>query len=940
MKSVRCSHSLRAVEVEDTGEMASQPVIGIDLGTSFCCVAIYRDNKVEIVPNKVGPRITPSYVAFDARSCYTGEAAMMRAARDPKQGVFEVKRLMGRSIHHPNVEEYKKAWPFEVVAGPRNGVRIKIPRVPSKFGAGLFKPEEISTILLREMKEIAETFAGELPIRDAVITVPAYFNNSQREATMDAGRGAGLNVLRLMNEPTAAAVAYRHQRLIGEGGAGRKIMVFDLGGGTFDVSIMAVDGSCAEGGFVVKAVEGCSDLGGADFDNRLVSRVAAEYRRQNDRDLLADPRILPILREKAVMAKHILSDAADTVIELYCRSIDFTMRIDRCEFEALNDDLFEKCISTVKKALQAAGLTKHEISEVVLVGGSTRIPRVQELLTKFFDGRKPIKTVHPDEVVAYGAALQAAVLSDQVRAEDKPDIAVHDVTAMSIGVLVHPGEFRVLIPKNSRIEATAEIEGICSKDYQTSVEFKLYEGERALCRQNRFLGDFKLEGFTPSPANGRPVMKLVLKVDYDGILDATAHATADHEERGRTVGLRVSVGQGTFNKEGADAVANAASDANAEEEDKAMRAVFQARRDLRTLLWDLRDSYFARLCRFERDRVTTLLRWLAAEEDYAAAAAYERYTIELTNVKTALISCVRVDLGAVHLCCAVGKICFRQVSKSCICLDGDGVNVIERVKQPKLVVISAADAFNPPECLDRGLGISQVLCFLSFRVMGFYCEDILGGRLAIVKSSTSSCLYIAINSFPMSLWYCLRPPGPGFATTAFLPSLTRLNPRPGGVPSRTAERLPDMRLTVPATEANMSARGPVHLPEAGVWTAEVPGLSWAWAILRVTGLLVPPVLGSRKTTPLALLLLAGPVGGGEGGREGEGGGGGGGDGGGESPREEGPGGAAAVAGTGCSGGGRRVHPPLLTCTSCCIAGAGSARGAEGGNILAFRGGCF
>ncbi|GBG85880.1 hypothetical protein CBR_g40692 [Chara braunii] len=551
--------------------MGSSVALGIDLGTSFCCAAIYRNRQVEIVPNGIGLRVTPSVVAFNGKKWFVGEAASKFGARNPDKCVYEVKRLMGRSFLDPKLKQLKHAWPFEVVAGPSGGARVEVPGVSGKE---VLEPEEISAMLLKEMKKIAETFAGGVTIEDAVITVPAYFNDSQREATKKAGTLAGLHVLRLMNEPTAAAAACGYQRLMGKACAGKKVMVLDLGGETLDVSIIAVkEGAKEECGFEVLAVEGESRLGGADFDNGLMMHVAAEYERQTKQSITTDHRVRAALRQAVITAKHSLSFEDQVDIELEKGGVEFSMSIDRSTFESLNEDLFRKCIDVVEKALRESNIRKHDISQVVLAGGSTRIPRVQELLTKFLEGRRPLQTVHPDEVVAYGAAVQAGLLAPGLRDKDRPTIALEDITALSIGVKTEVDAMSVIIPEGSRIPAKGSKRYRLPTDFQTEAESKIYEGERVLCRNNRYLGVLHQKGFRPSLANGRTVSEVALEVNSDGILCVKVEATANHVDVGSKVECRTVLGKD-------DALAGAVtSEPDPDwEEDKLLDATFTSRR--------------------------------------------------------------------------------------------------------------------------------------------------------------------------------------------------------------------------------------------------------------------------------------------------------------------------------------------------------------------------
>ncbi|GBG85884.1 hypothetical protein CBR_g40696 [Chara braunii] len=563
----------------------SGPVLGIDLGTSFCAVAVCTKNGVELVPSSQGQRTVPSYVAFTSTGVLVGVAARQHGFSKPEDCVYEIKRLMGRSFLDPRVQEKSQMWPFTLVSGPRSGVLIQLP-----IGR-VVEPEEVSAILLEEMKRIAQDYVGGgVEIKDAVITVPAYFNDSQRQATRAAGHRAGLHVLRLVSEPTAAAMAYWHQRKLGSRCDGKKIMVFDLGGGTLDVSIMTMQRrednwyDCQ-----VNTVEGDQDLGGADFDERIIQHVAKAFKEKNQHDILQDKRALANLKSVAADRKHQLSAYEDTDICFWRSSGELSMRLERVTFEQLNEDLFAKCIDVVEKALDNANMRKTDIAEVVLAGGSTRIPKVRELLARFF-GKAPVMTVHPDEVVAYGAAVYASILGQRIPQSklELPEMPMHviDVTPFGIGVELASDELGVLIPKNTPLPAKAEKMFLLSHDYQTSMRFTIYEGEHALCSHNRHVGELKLTGFTPSLADGTPVTRVIISVDRDGIVEVTAEATGNHSKPGKTA---MASFVGTFDKENAHSMFRRPPP-SADVDDAAIRAAFNARRRLQQAAWRMRGS--------------------------------------------------------------------------------------------------------------------------------------------------------------------------------------------------------------------------------------------------------------------------------------------------------------------------------------------------------------
>merc|ERR1711977_496793 len=406
--------------------MGNMTALGIDLGTTYSCVGIWQNDRVEIIANDQGTRTTPSYVSFTDTERLIGDAAKNDAARNPSNTVFDAKRLIGRKFDDPSVQADMKHWAFEVLSGPGNKPLIQ---VTFKGETKTFSPEEISAMVLTKMKETAETYMGK-SIEKAVITVPAYFNDSQRQATKDAGTISGLEVMRIINEPTAAAVAYGMG--VKEQAKGEKnVLIFDLGGGTFDVSLLTIE----EGIFEVKATAGDTHLGGEDFDNRLVNHFVQEFKRKNKKDLTTNARALRRLRTASERAKRTLSSAAQTTIEIdsLFEGIDFYTSITRARFEELCQDLFRSTTTPVDRVLRDAKIDKGSVHEVVLVGGSTRIPRVQKLLRDFFNGREPNKSINPDEAVAYGAAVQAAILTGDT-SEKTQDLLLLDVAPLSLGI--------------------------------------------------------------------------------------------------------------------------------------------------------------------------------------------------------------------------------------------------------------------------------------------------------------------------------------------------------------------------------------------------------------------------------------------------------------------------------------------------------------------------
>lgn len=498
--------------------------IGIDLGTTFSCVGVFKHGKVEIIANDQGNRTTPSYVAFTEIERLIGDAAKNQVAMNPTNTIFDAKRLIGRKFDDPKIQQDIKHLPFKVVD---DGNEFKI-IANYKNDLKRFSPEEISSMILTKMKETAEAYLGE-SVQNAVITVPAYFNNAQREATKAAGAIAGLNVLRIINEPTAAALAYGLET---QDDKERNVLIFDLGGGTFDVSILCISDKSM---FEVKSTAGDTHLGGEDFDNRIVTALSGEFQRKFNKDVTSNPRALRRLRTAAERAKRTLSSATEAHIEIdaLIDGIDFNTKISRARFEDLCADLFRATLAPVEKALLDAKLDKHSIDEIVLVGGSTRIPKIQNLLRNYFNDKPLNMSINPDEAVAYGAAVQAAILSGNKDAQIK-DVLLIDVTPLSLGIETSGGVMTKIIERNQRIPCQQTKTFTTYVDNQPSVTICVFEGERVMTCDNNMLGKFDLDGIPPA-RRGVPQIEVSFDLDANGILSVSAKETGSGKENKITI---------------------------------------------------------------------------------------------------------------------------------------------------------------------------------------------------------------------------------------------------------------------------------------------------------------------------------------------------------------------------------------------------------------------